>query len=463
MRRAALSLCAALTFWAPAPPALSQQGGGDEVVLSLPQMRVAAMRAVSAGQYEIAINLAHAMLAAHPDDSFSHFVIAQAFLRNGQPTEARPAAKLSYRLADTPVQRHEAARLAALSEAMDERFLPAQFWLRRAVQAAPDEKMRARTVREFRAARRAAKLHLTFGLSVAPSSNVNGGASEELNVVDGVPLVGILSPDAQALSGYVAQGDLRARYRLRRSEWSQTQLHGALQVRRVTLSDEARDKAPNAKGSTYNSTLFDFGLSHTQKLNEAGTLLTGGGFLGRTWYGGDPAYDYGRASLTLSQPLGDRTSLSFGGLYREQWNDGGPYADVETTGWQAGVTHYLTNDDRLSLSLARSESLSDNTQQTSDGDTLSLGYARAEPVGPVRISAAFSATRKAYPDYRVFIPVPGGREDTEYGATLDLTLHDFDYYGFVPNVRLQAERTDSNVSRFDTETFSISIGFESAF
>ena len=78
----------------PAPAQTPAQATGDEIVLSLPQMRVAAARAIQAGQYELAINMAHAMLLADPDDSYSHFIIAQAFLRNGQPEEARPAARL---------------------------------------------------------------------------------------------------------------------------------------------------------------------------------------------------------------------------------------------------------------------------------------------------------------------------------------------------------------------------------
>ncbi|MFZ5961983.1 hypothetical protein ACOXXX_03445 [Thalassococcus sp. BH17M4-6] len=467
MHRAVLTAVLAAGLMAPALPATPQApataDAGEEVVLSLPEMRVAAARAVRAGAFELALGIARAMLVADPEDSYSHFIIAQVFLRNGQPEEARPAARMSYKLAKTPVQKHEAARIAALTAARQDRFFPAQIWMRRALHTAPNPAMKARAAHEFRAVRWAARLRLNVGLSVTPSSNVNGGSSEEINTVDGFPIVGVLSPDAQALSGTVARGDLRLRYRLHRSETSQTNLRTSLQVKRVKLSDDARKKAPNAKGSNYDTTLMEIGLSHTQKLTDSGTYLSGGLFLGRAWFGGDVGYDYGRAETTLTHRSSDATALSFGHVRQQQWNDSGPYSDIRTTGWRAALAQRLGNKDRLTLSLATTKSVSDNTQQTSDTQTIRLDYDMARALGPVRLSGGVVASKQHYPDYRVIFPVPGGREDVTLGAKLDMTFHTLDYAGFVPTVTLSAERGDSNVSRFDTDEFSISVGFQSAF
>lgn len=469
MLRASLTAAVLIGLLAVELPAQTQQTGQDVsiaqtgVTLDLSQMRVAAARAVQAGQFDLALSIARAMLVAAPQDSYSHFIIAQAFLRNGQPAEARPAARLSYKLADTPVQKHEAARVAAMTAAEQERYFPAQIWMRRALQYAPDDRVKQRAIAEFRGVRRAARLGLDFGFSITPSSNVNGGSAEELNVVDGFPFVGVLSPDAQALSGTVLQTDLRLDYRLHRDAVSQTSLRGTAQVKRVELSAAARDKAPTARSDNYNATLTEFGLSHTRRLAKDGPVLRAGLFTGRAWFGGEIGYDYGRAELSTVVPLTARTALSLGHLVQEQWNDTGPYSDIRTTGWNSGLSHRLGNRDRMSLVYSDTSVAADNAQLTREVREVRLRYQRARPVGPMKVSVGLGASQALYPDYRVIFPVPGGRKDTTYTADLDLTLHTLDYAGFVPTLRVSAERGTSNVSRFDTEEVSISVGFASAF
>jgi hypothetical protein len=82
----------------------------------------------------------------------------------------------------------------------------------------------------------------------------------------------------------------------------------------------------------------------------------------------------------------------------------------------------------------------------------------------VTVSANLAAGLRLYPDYRVAtIPVPGGRRDESLSASLDIAFQDMTHAGFMPVVSLTAERTDSNVGRFETEALSIGFSIRSAF
>ncbi|EPX79649.1 hypothetical protein [Salipiger mucosus] len=470
MRRTAACLAAALLAALPVAEPVSAQTEAVQddppataVELTLPQLRALAARAVQAGRYDAALQLAGLMLAADAEDSYAHFVVAEAHLRGGDPRLAREAAHLSYRHADTDVQKHEAARAAAAASAREGRFLPAQIWMRRALWSSPGEAMTQRAANEFRALRRKARLRIDGGLTVAPSSNVNGGSSERVNTIEGLPLVGILSPTAQALSGTVARAEMTLRYRLARNERAQTELRAHGEVKRVWLSDEAQDKAPSADNGDFGSSLLEAGLMHRRSLAEKGPVLSLGVHGGRSWAAEAPRYDFGRVSAAMVQSLGARTALTIGHMRQEQYDLDGTADNVTTQAWSLGVMRRLAQGSRLSLNYQVADSQSENVNAVRRTEGLRARFDLGRPVGPVKLGLSLSAFDSHYPDYRVVLPVPGGREDRFYGADLDLTLHRFDVAGFVPKVRLSAERSESNVSRFDTEEYSISVGIESRF
>ena len=55
------------------------------------------------------------------------------------------------------------------------------------------------------------------------------------------------------------------------------------------------------------------------------------------------------------------------------------------------------------------------------------------------------------------------RNDDAVFASLDVTFSEIDYAGFVPRVSLIAQRTSSNISRFETSSTALSFGIESKF
>ncbi|MGX9354908.1 hypothetical protein ACS3SW_07025 [Roseobacteraceae bacterium S113] len=431
--------------------------------LSIDQARTLGFQAAAQGRNDIALVLADHVLTLDPKDSFGHYLRARAFLSDGQPDAARAPARAAFAHAKTDVQKHEAAKMAARSAVAREAYLPAQFWLRRAVQAAPDEVSRAGATRDFQTARRIAPLSARLSFSISPSDNVNGGASEEIFLIDGVPFVGILSSDALALSGTIMRAGGQLSYRVQRSARAETALQAKTNVQWVTLSDEASQDAPGASGRDFGYTVLETGVTHRRLSFDGGPVLSMGAHLGRAWFAGAHAYDTQRATLGLQQPIGTHTALHLGHNRQVQMDADGVQGDVVTANWLLGVQHNLANNDQISLSVFTGDTDSDNDQRQRTSKGLSLGYSRAKPIGPVTLSGNVTAREIHYPDYTVFFPVPGGRKDTAMAASLDVGLKDVSYLGFIPTVSLTRESTRSNVSRFETETTSVSIGFRSEF
>ena len=458
-------LCAApSTATATAAPVSSEAASAlSGMTLSAAQMRIAALRAVQTGHYAVAAELGGLLLRADPSDPYGHFVIAHAELRRGNTTAARKAARQTLRYARTDVQKHEAARVMAAAYAQDESYFLSQLWMRRAMMVVLNEAFEQRAGREYKALRTLSRLSLSLELSAAPSSNVNGGASEEISTVDGLPLVGILSPSAQALSGFSARGALSLGYAVQRGPTSETTLRGYGTLRRVWLSDEARDKAPSVENSDFGASSMEIGLQHRRRLGDKGPVVSGSATLGRAWQGGRYSYDYRRAAFSLVQPLGLVTALTAGLSWQHQQDADTAYNDVDTVGYQLGVIHDLGTPGAVSAMLIGGTAESQNGQITRDTGGLRLGYEPGATLGPLRLSFAVSAFEHRYPEYRVLFPVPGGRADEVWRAEMQVTFEKLDYAGFVPVLDLSAERSESNVSRFETETLALSLGFKSRF
>jgi hypothetical protein len=63
----------------------------------------------------------------------------------------------------------------------------------------------------------------------------------------------------------------------------------------------------------------------------------------------------------------------------------------------------------------------------------------------------------------MFVPVPGGREDRRLSVTLAAELSDWSLAGFEPVVSLEAARTESNVTRFDSDSLGLGFSIRSSF
>lgn len=432
----------------------------EPVTLSLAQTDALAGQALAQGRSRLAYDLSKGLLAADKHNPRAHYYQALALAQARAYGPAEKKAALAYWHAETDAQRYQAANLAAQLSFADDRLTGSQFWLRRAVDHAPDAVARAQTVTAFQTVRARNPLRFDLRLSTTPSDNVNNGANSPLNLIDGVPVVGVLSPSAQALSGVITTAQASVSYRVAQSAERETRLRGRVNARRVDISDPVA----GLSGDDLSSTVAEVGVS--QYLRGGSEAVTWKFDLdgGRVWYGGDPLYDFARLGAARYQRLGEQVLLSFGGSFEDQQDEAARGADSSVAGGFAGLGASLDGGGRIGVQVQYRNTDSSGVNRASEQWTGIASYAPGRDIGPAHLEFTLGISRLEYGQYQVgFINVPGGRDDSSVFGGVTATFKTWGYMGFVPTLTVTSERSESNISRFDVEETSITLGIRSEF
>ncbi|MCA0870106.1 hypothetical protein LCL97_04685 [Seohaeicola saemankumensis] len=456
-----LALAAALAL-----PALAR-AGDDDVALTLGEARQIAVHALQNGNPGLAAQLARGLLKANPDDGFAYYIIASAEAQQNRPTASRKAASKAFRHAAKPVDKFSAAQLAARMAYTEERYSLSQFWLRRSAIHAPDEKAEQVVARDYTTLRRINPWAFRVQADLRPSSNVNKGSDTALQIIDGVPVTGMLSGNAQALSGLIGTLDLFASYRLNRGERSATSLSGRLYIQRVALSDDAKAQAPMATNSDYASTYGELALRHGFLAGKPGSGGTGAVELayGESWNRTARSFSFVRLSGDRGWRLGSGATLKIDALYEDRFDARVSVNDARVLGFGGQYRQPLANGDRLTFSMALRDSDAKHDNGTYQSASVRASYDFGKPVGPMRLRAGLTLGYTDYPVFRSagFLTVPGGRQDSSVYGDVSMFFHEMDYAGFAPMLRLRAGKKSSNDSRYSMREMSLSLGIESKF
>ncbi len=440
------------------PPA-----GAEAVTFDIPAARAFARQAALSGRPDLARQVALALLARDPGDVEALIALAAAEVQLHQPKLARQAAARAFQLATTRAQRYLAARMAAKAAFDQQRLSLSQYWLRRAVQVAPDPASYADTVAGFRQVSAQNPWHNTLDFSLSPSSNVNQGSSSDRLIIDGVPTILTFSGDAQALSGLQFGLELGTSRKVRTTPLSQTEAGLRLIWNRVALSGSAQSQAPAARGADYAYAAAEASVTHSSLLRPGGgpavlTLLAG-----RNWYGGDPLSTYARIEASKLMPLAAGQSLRAQLLVERQWHETGTRPTNTVLALEARYDRVLAAGDRIGLRLGVVDQQSDDPNAENLAFTGEITYALARPVGPAQVSFGLSATARDYPVFFSNLFNQTGRQDQRLALTIGLTFPKAQVWGFAPQVNLTGSQTRSNISRFEGGSFSVGIGLRSVF
>ncbi len=455
MRRLVRSACLALIFAAPV--------AAETVQLGIEDARVLARQAYLAGDLKLANQIAYGLLKADPSDPQALILIAATDPALGRPKEGRKAAARAFRSTKDPALRFETSFYAASAAVTEEKYSTAKYWLRRSYQAATTEEQKTNIATAFRKVRARDPLSVQLDFGIAPSNNINNGSDSDLLVIDGVFPIGVLSGTAQALSGlrYSLGADLK--YTLSEDPTHKTTLGMRVSSNFYSLSSEAKRLAPTARSSEFETLFVDATLEH--KLAAQGKAIPDEYRLsvGGLWYGGSRNYQFVSAGLARSFRASDRVVYRLSGTathldYTTSQEDAMQYALDLTR------NHRLESGDFLALNLGLRAGKSDDFNAEYTGLEARAFYAFGKPMGPVQLDLGLTLGLRDYEDYRIgFLFLPNGREDKYAAATVGMTLPDLNYFGFVPRVTLRAQKTNSNISRFEQNSFSLAIGLRSAF
>ena len=428
------------------------------VRLSLTHAQALAQQALRQGQPRTAFELTEGLIAANPDNGHAHFLRAHALGQLKDYRTGRKSAARAYRVANTDVQRFEAAKLAAELSFADDSYTISQLWLRRAVHYAPNEEIRSQYVKAFRKVRRTNPLRFEFQVSINPSDNVNNGSNSPYNLIEGSPLVGTLSPSARAISGVVAKTDLRASYRIQQSEGHETHITGRLLSREIRFNDPVS----GFSGNDISSLRLQLGVSHLWAPGNHGywSFDANGG---RAWYGGSPYYDFAGVGVRRLQKLTDKLNLNLGTHVEEQFDKVAPITDATVYSVSAGLSYALETGGELGAQLQYRDIESDGRNRASQQWSVVATYTLGREIGPAELSLSLGHSILDYEEYWVLLPVRGGRTDESWFGGVTATFQDYSYMGFVPVVSINAEKSRSNISRFDVDQTAVSFGIRSEF
>jgi tetratricopeptide (TPR) repeat protein len=484
----------------------------------------ASAAALVAGDAVRAAQLAEVILAVKPNDLEALILRARAALALEDFETAKALSKRAYRATDNGAVKFSTARVAAVAHANAGEDTRAQLWLRRARQFAPDEERSNQVAQEFQvlARRNPWTTNLQFGIT--PSSNVNGGSTEDTLFSPLVALfngtgISNISVDGRDLPGLEITGGLQSSYRLNASENSATFLSFGANVRRVVLQQSAIDEE-NAKerarveqeaaeatvelarleaeiaalpegepipddlrnaralassasrrvytdqdvsGREFSSAAISAGILHRRILQDGWDPTTFRLDLNRTWYAGDPLSWRYTASVGQTVPISDQLRLNFrvAASGREVFarNDSARYS-VDSNDARVGLTYRLANRDQISVSFDVKDSRSSNANNDYDQRGLYADYAFGRSFAGVQLGIGVGISER---DYGFDGIVGLDRTDDIYTLNARARLTEIEYYGFQPEISLNASRTNSVNPRFDTDTLRIGFDLRSSF
>jgi tetratricopeptide (TPR) repeat protein len=405
-----------------------------------------------------ALAFAEALLQRNPQDPAALALKSRAERDLQQFDAAVASGRAAWRAAESAGARFDAAMAVAQGLASGGQKFRAQFWLRRAMEAAPDEGARREAERDFAYVRNRSRLWLRFDASLRPSSNVNNGSSNGVLWFYGLPFA--LSGDAMALSGTEAQAALTLKYRVQEDERSKTDLRFGLMQKSVRLSTEAKAQAPRAKNSDYALTGVELAAEHVRRLDprtEALAFVT----LGKSWYGGQEMSEYLRLDLGMSRKLGKRLVLKaqVSAEAQERQDNALRSADIGSLSF-GGALALGQAGDRAELMVTLRDTRSGSAEIDHDLARLRLDWDRGRPVLGAALSLGVWAETRDYARSRYSVE---GREDMAWGGELSVGFEKIDYMGFVPVMTIEAQKTDSTIGLFDSETLGLRLSIRSKF
>ncbi|MEM7321123.1 MAG: hypothetical protein AAF408_19125, partial [Pseudomonadota bacterium] len=426
-----------------------------------------AIQTLRVGRPDLTLELAERLRRARPKDPLVHYLKASAHAGLGDVRNGRKSAARAYRLSDSSASKFQAAQLAARLSVQEEKPTLAQIWLRRTAIHAPDEQTEELIARDYKALRQINPWALRIRAELRPSNNVNNGSDTSLQIIDGVPVIGILSGASLALSGLIGSVDMIASYRLDQTNTSLTSVGGRLYVQKVKFSSEAKELAPNVDESRFDATYAELSLRHAFTVGKPGF---GGSAAvdfasGSSYWGGERNYNFARLAGERTWRYSDGSRFRFSALAETRFASRFPTNEADILGLGAMYFRPLKNGDNFTVDLAYRDTEADNPNGTFESASIRLAYGLGRPVGPARIDAGLVFGYSHYPVFRSggFILVPGGRRDRSIYADVNFFFDRYDYAGFAPMLRLRAGKRSSNDSRFNFREISLSMGIESKF
>lgn len=447
-----------------ASPGQSQDASQQSVRIELSQGPGLARQLLRAGQPNAAKAVAEALLQADPASSQAHILLSLAHMQLGDTASARQSARTAWRTAQTENEKYVAAFTMADVLAADEAYTRSQLWVRRAVQAAPNDAAEARAVEAFRRLRQTNPLSVELSFGITPSDNVNSGNSND--TISFAYLPGVWSqvqwtvpPEQRPLSGVEISGQAQIRYRIGETQTSRTSLEFGAFSRGYVLSQDAKQSAPDVEARDFSYTQASFGLLRQWVAGAANQPYSASLTYSYEWAGGDPYLSSWDASIGTQFVLTDSDVVAVSaGVQLTDRVDVDPL--VRTYRLSSRWAHQFENSQILALTAQLSNADSDATAYAFDSTSWGISYDFGEVLNGIDLSMSAAQEMRTYESSPFD---PAGRTDKTQSLSVNVGLQNIEIYGFEPVIKLTGRQRNSTVDRFDTEGVELGIDFRSSF
>lgn len=438
------------------------------VSLSPDEMRGAAALSLQQRMPDQALALAEALLTRDPEDVTALVLKSRALRDMAREREALDVAREAHALARTDEEVYATSLVRAQALSSLGARTRAQYWLRVASEHAPNEEARARAVQDFKYVRARNRWNTRLSFSVAPTSNVNDGSAHDTISYGGLQGI-VLGGSARALSGMSYTGSLTTRYRFLEGKNFQTEAGLHLYGQTFTLSEEARDLAPDAKGSDFAYSSAAFGIVHKWRPEGWSGPLEFSLLAGRGWYGGADYSRYTRSGIARRFILGKSTALRVeaGGERFKRVTDEATSRSIHAN---ARLLHEFDNGAGLRLSFGARDSQSELGSLDYTRYLGGVGYTLPKPVGTARVTLEVDAEKRIFDEFPTLdtigpfiIMTEKKREDVRGTVGVRLFFDRVEYMGFSPTVTFRHSENHSTDDRYDTVDTGVHFGFRSNF
>ena len=429
----------------------------SETRLDIPQARLAAAQLLDAGHPGPARDITAVLLNRDPSDIAAMILHAHASRMLGEHPRARSHARRAWRLSDRPVDRYGAAMAMAQSLSSGGQKTMAQLWLRRAVEAAPTPRTRAQAIRDYRYLRIANPWQIGLRAGFTPTDNVNNAPRD--NTLEFGDLV-LVNPTAIPLSGARLSlgGTLRYNYNVVQTRrdfvavfWDES---------RAFLSDSARREVPSARASDYDYSQYGVEIGRDFAPGPSSPHSTLSLRATRKHFGGAPLSDEVRLRFLQRREIGHGRRLFCSAALARSERQDNALRSATIGELTARLSLPTASGNRLDWFAGLERHASDSAIVAHDAAVLGLDWTMKRPVLGAELSLGVTGTYRIF-DEALYGPQP--REDQSLAVSASFFFRSLDTHGFAPRLTIMADRTDSNVSLFETEKIGLSLELQSVF
>lgn len=455
---AAASLCLGLSA-----PALAQSNStqtppqAEPTRLSPSEARSFALGLLKQGEPAAARALALGLLRKDSRDFLALMVLAEAERALGRPAAAKFAARRAWRSTDKEKERFAAAFTMSNILKGEEKYGQAQIWLRRAGEATSEPRFEHAARREFGRLRAQNPWHITFGFTLAPTSNVNGGPNDNTYTIGDLVFV---DPTAVPLSGVEYGVQLGVTRRFAPTDMGRAALGLHYDERRYSLSSASKAEVPSASGSDYAFAALEAKFSYDFASGSETAQTTADLSLTQTWQATSPlSQSY---KLRLGRELRGKTFVrsGYGFTYEDLTREDNATRSFKAYTVDGFALRQLENKSLLRFGIALSDVNSRSNDTAHQSASVSLAYLPAKPLFGAQATFSGTLQLREYDRIRYGTTV---RRDEKLALTANFVFENIDYMGFSPSLTLKATRNKSNKNFFDTEEFGVSLGIKSTF